>query len=371
MRSRGFLFCFLMVLSLGAFAFFAGAHVLPDNEIVVGIYFPRIGSGSFLAKNLQESVLWAIDYCNVQETGLKFRPVISHNTLPSAAVDELAAEGVSVIIGGGSSRMVQEILPFCRSRGIPLISPSSSAPDLAVAGDLLYRGQHDSRGPGLLAGQLAREEGLSGYLIFTVSDNDAYGASFAGGFFEGAGSVPVRRFTVSGSLTSSTISHVLDEERPFDTAVLVLPDHWSSIVSHQLRLFYPGIKIWIADWGNCPAVARLGGSNMDGIRQTGYFSVNLHELDHPFIRSVNGHYGNAWDPFALEMSYRAVSLLVAASRIDVETGRGIRPSLDKVRWIKGLNAVLPVNDRGDVVAPIRVAHIDKGKWVDGAGSYQP
>lgn len=324
-----------------------------------------------MAKNLQESVLCAVDYYNRLNNGLKMRPVISHSPCPQLAVKELANQGVSVIFGGGASRLVREILPYCSAEGIPLIAPSSSASELAKAGDLLFRGLHDSFGPGKLAGELARKEGLSGYITFTVGENTAYSGSFARGFSAGAGLPPLHRYQVNSSLPPELMSEILDENRPFDTAVMILPDYLSSTVVQQLRLFSPGLKIWLADWGANPSVARLGGPNMEGIRQAGYFSVDLNELDQPFVRFLTNHYDKDWDPFALETSFRAVSLLVEACKLRAKGAGDIKLCLGQVHEIEGLHGPLPVNDKGDVVAPIRVAHIEKGKWVEGPGRPQP
>lgn len=360
-QRRSLFFIFLAIFLV----VFAESHFLSDRETVVGVYFPRVGSASPTAEIFQKSVLWAIDYFNGRDRRKRVRPVISHNPLPEEAVKELADQGATVIFAGATSGQTKQILPHCSSRQIPLISPASSASDLAIAGDLLFRGLHDSYQPGRLAGKIALEEGLSGYIVVTVSDNEGYGQSFLHGFSESVGMNPLLSLVVQGSLPLSSISRLIDETRSFDTAVLILPDRWACRVARQLRLAFPGIRICLADWGSSPNLAYPGSSMLEGVRQTGYFAVNLSDLGHPYIDFVNRCYGRNWDPFSVDLSFRAVSLFMAAIDRDKETGEGICKALASVREIEGLYGTLAVNAMGDIVTPLKIAHVEKGEWVEG------
>lgn len=355
------------LLSLAALTFlvaFAFFHFSRRHEVLVGIYFPREGSAAAIAESMHESTLWAIDFFNSHRKDYRLVPVFSSQTTPEMGVRELAGQGVAVIFGGASSSQAMDILSPAGRIGIPLIAPASSAASLARPDDLLYRSLHDSYTPGYLAGSLAQAEGLSGYVLFTAMDNEVYAGSYAAGFEAGTGMVPYQVIDVRGAITDRMLARVLDERRSFDSAVLVLPDRWACLAAHKLRLFFPNLQIWLVNWGSSPSVAGFEGVAMEGIRQTSFLRVGLEALQHPYLEFVKQNFGQEWDPFALDLTYRAVSLLVAALEIQSSTGSDLASALNQVTSIEGLYGTLPVNANGDVVGPLRVAEIRSGKWTD-------
>ena len=54
-------------------------------------------------------------------------------------IKQLAAKGIKIVIGPATSAAVQGIKEYADKNGIILISPSSTAPSLATAGDNLFR----------------------------------------------------------------------------------------------------------------------------------------------------------------------------------------------------------------------------------------
>ncbi len=363
-RSRMILAGIILVLFSGLALYPSLNGIFGRREVAVGVSFPRSGSASPTALNMQHCVLWAIDYFNSRQKEYRIIPLLSDDPVPGNAVPELVYRGARAIFGGSTSAQALDLLASCSEYDVPLISPASSASSMAVEGDLLYRGLHDSHGPGKLAGRLAREKGMEGYMVFSVADNGVYGDSFSGGFAEGAEMPPLGVFQIQGTLPDDVLTRVLDEKRPFDTAILVLPTRWSCLVAHQLKLFYPSLDIWIAGWGSSPAMPRLGGGTMEGIRQTGAFRGDLYALDHPYIDFVKKHYADEWDSFALDLSFRAVALLVAALEQERPQGGDLASALNRVESIEGLYGTLDVNRKGDVVAPLRVAEIRSGRWID-------
>ena len=54
-------------------------------------------------------------------------------------LQDLAAKGVRIVIGPGTSAEIQEVKDYADKNGILLVSPSSTAPSLAVPGDNIFR----------------------------------------------------------------------------------------------------------------------------------------------------------------------------------------------------------------------------------------
>jgi len=89
-------------------------------------------------------------------------------------VESLAARGIKFLIGPLSSGEVRAIKGFCDANKILAISQSSTAPDLAIANDYIFRFcPTDKLGQGPAVGRLIYEDGYR--YIIPIVRNDAWG----------------------------------------------------------------------------------------------------------------------------------------------------------------------------------------------------
>jgi len=89
-------------------------------------------------------------------------------------VESLAARGIELIIGPLSSGEVRAIKGFCDSNKILAVSQSSTAPDLAIADDYIFRFcPTDKLGQGPALGRLIYDDGYR--YVIPVVRNDAWG----------------------------------------------------------------------------------------------------------------------------------------------------------------------------------------------------
>ena len=89
-------------------------------------------------------------------------------------VESFAARGIKLLIGPLSSAEVRAIKGYCDANKMLAISQSSTAPDLAIAGDYIFRFcPSDKFGQGPAIGRILYEDGKR-YMI-PVSRNDAWG----------------------------------------------------------------------------------------------------------------------------------------------------------------------------------------------------
>lgn len=89
-------------------------------------------------------------------------------------VESLAARGVKLIIGPLSSGEVRAIKGYCDANKILAISQSSTAPDLAIADDYIFRFcPTDKLGQGPALGRLIYDDGYR--YVIPVTRNDAWG----------------------------------------------------------------------------------------------------------------------------------------------------------------------------------------------------
>jgi branched-chain amino acid transport system substrate-binding protein len=131
-------------------------------------------------------------------------------TLPSHGVEVLRArierDGVRLAIGAVTSPVSLALAETCESRGVVLVSPSASAPELSQAGEFVFRVAPSDTLEGNAMAEFARDLGLSRVAVLAVAG--AYGDGLRSTFrrrFEGP-----RRRIVAGISFTEVDAAVLD-----------------------------------------------------------------------------------------------------------------------------------------------------------------
>ncbi|MEZ0344954.1 MAG: ABC transporter substrate-binding protein [Infirmifilum sp.] len=170
----------------GALAPSSGAPVQnPKQVIQIGFTLPLTGSLSSIGKIWEKVVYLAIDDLNqnVQAYGfnVEFKPVIlDDGTDVQKAVQNVqtfAQQGIKVVIGPAASSQVKAVKSFADSNQIVIISPSSTAPTLAIPNDFIFRTVGSDAGQARVIATLAFQEGARKVIVF--HRNDEYGNAFA------------------------------------------------------------------------------------------------------------------------------------------------------------------------------------------------
>jgi branched-chain amino acid transport system substrate-binding protein len=101
----------------------------------------------------------------------------SDPTVALTKLQTLAAQGIQVVVGPDTSGQSRNILGYANQHHIVLISPASTAPDLAIANDYLFRAVPNDL---VAAGSLSRAANQSGYNhLVILFRNDAFGQGLA------------------------------------------------------------------------------------------------------------------------------------------------------------------------------------------------
>ncbi|ABL78971.1 ABC transporter substrate-binding protein [Thermofilum pendens] len=161
------------------------AQQAPKKVYTIGFTLPLTGELSSIGKIWEKVVYLAIDDLNKEAQAygfnVEFKAVIlDDGTTPEKAlqnVQTLAQQGIKVIIGPAASSQVKAVKGFVDSNQIVLISPSSTAPTLAIPGDFIFRTVGSDAGQARVLATLAYQEGARKVIVF--HRNDEYGNAFA------------------------------------------------------------------------------------------------------------------------------------------------------------------------------------------------
>ena len=160
-------------------------------------------------KKAQDSSRIAITDINSALTAsncnLKFAIQISDyalsNTQALSDLQAFSASGISVVVGPLNSGAAQAILTYANNNHIVLISPSSTSPTLAIAGDYLFRTAPNDAAQGAADGRMLWDRGAKAVII--IERHDAYG--------DGLANATATKFKALGGTVIDTI--------PYDTSL--------------------------------------------------------------------------------------------------------------------------------------------------------
>ena len=117
------------------------------QSITLGALLPLTGASSSLGESEDAAIKIAIknvnEYFSKSNSNTRVGLIVEDTqTNPAISLEklkDLAAKGVRIVIGPGTSAEIQEVKDYADKNGILLASPSSTAPSLAVPGDNIFR----------------------------------------------------------------------------------------------------------------------------------------------------------------------------------------------------------------------------------------
>jgi len=159
------------------------------KEYTIGFTIPLTGELTAIGTNWKNTIEMAMEDLNedVASYGLnvKFKAVVlDDKTTPEGAlknVQTLYQSGIKVIIGPAASAQVKAIKSFVDENHVVIISPSSTAPTLAIPDDYIFRTVGSDAIQARALATLAYEQGVRKVVVF--HRDDEYGVAF-GNFFK-------------------------------------------------------------------------------------------------------------------------------------------------------------------------------------------
>jgi branched-chain amino acid transport system substrate-binding protein len=117
------------------------------QSVTLGALLPLTGASSSLGESEDAALRIAIkdvnEYFSKTDSNTRVGLIIEDTqTNPAISLEklqDLAAKGVRIVIGPATSADIQEVKDYADKNGILLVSPSSTAPSLAVPGDNIFR----------------------------------------------------------------------------------------------------------------------------------------------------------------------------------------------------------------------------------------
>ncbi|MCS7128840.1 MAG: penicillin-binding protein activator [Desulfurococcaceae archaeon] len=161
---------------------------VPTGEgrvFTIGFTLPLSGELSSIGKIWEKVVRLAIEDLNNEVKAFGLNITFNYEILDDETKEEkalqnvqtFAQKGIKVVIGPAASSQVKVVKAFADENKIVIISPSSTAPTLALKGDFIFRTVGSDAGQAKALATLAHQEGSRKVIVF--HRNDEYGRAFA------------------------------------------------------------------------------------------------------------------------------------------------------------------------------------------------
>jgi len=216
-------------IGVGAAPYFAPppAPTGLTGEVTIGAILPLTGDLGTFGENNKVAAEIATAEVNefLQSAGATWTlklVVEDTGTNPTIALEKLTslnAKGIKLVIGPMSSGEVRNIKGYTDANKILLISPSSTAPDLAIPGDYVYRFCPDDTIQGVAIARVMYDLGVRH--IVTVWRGDAWG--------DGLERAARERFEVLGGTAHEGVRYA-PEAKEFSAEARKLADQVDSLV---------------------------------------------------------------------------------------------------------------------------------------------
>ena len=195
-RIRNFMGLALIITFAITFLFNISCHEESSNKVMIGGLFSITGNWETLGKASKAALKIAIEDINEfykgNEKNVKFASSVKDTVLePNLALEllkEFLDSGTNLVIGPMSSAEVSVIKDFADSNDIIIVSQSSTAGSLSIAGDNIFRFAPDDSQEGRAITELMLHDGIDSIIPIFRDDAGNEGLNIATTlFFEDAG----------------------------------------------------------------------------------------------------------------------------------------------------------------------------------------
>jgi len=344
------------------------------NEILIGHFGSMTGSEATFGQSTDNGIKLAVDEIN-EAGGIKGKKIrlITYDDKSDArevgtAVTRLTTnDGVVAVLGEVASKLSLAGAPVCQDAGIPMISPSSTNPQVTEIGDMIFRVCFIDPFQGGVCAKFAREhEGLKAAKAAILTDQASpYSVGLQEEFekaFEKLGGKIVSKQSYQAG--DQDFSAQLTSIRSSEPDVIFLPGYYTDVGNVVLQARKLGLTIPMlgADGWDSVKLGEIAGSAIDGCYYSNHYS---HEDQNPrvqdFIKKYDGRHQQIPDGLAA-LGYDAARILFEAmERAESLDGKTLAAELAKTKDFDGVTGSISIDADRNAVKPAVILEMKDGK----------
>jgi branched-chain amino acid transport system substrate-binding protein len=273
---------------------------------------------------------------------------------------------VVAILGEVASRRSKAMAPIAQSHKIPMVTPSSTNPEVTLIGDYIFRVCFIDPFQGAVMAKFAFNELKAKKVAILRDVGQDYSVGLADAFVE--------TFKKLGGEIVSNQSYTekdvdfkaqLTSMRGVKPDAIFVPGYYTQVglIARQARELGMKIPLMGGDGWDSPKLFEIGGPALDGSYISNHYSPdNESELVQSFIKRYKAAYGTVPDGLAAQGYDAARVLFDAIKRATTTESSKVRAALASVKDFPGVTGQITMDDKRNALKPAVVLKIEGGKF---------
>lgn len=342
-------------------------------EVTIGSYMAKTGPFATYGQSSVKGMELAVEEINSKGgvLGKSLRLVVEDDEgkpeVAKNAVEKLIEQKhVPVVIGEVASKCSLAAAPICQSRGVPMVSPSSTSPKLTKVGDYIFRVCFTDEFQGWACAKLGYGLGYRSAAVFVDQTND-YSIGLAKRFEEvfqelGGSVADEQTFSEGDKDFNAQLSRIKGSEPD----VIFLPTYYqeAALIATQARQQGMHQTLIGGDGWDSPVLCEVGKEAVEGC----FFITHSHTTaEEPvmqqFVKAYLAKYGTEPDALAA-LAYDAVYVVAdAIRRAGSAEPKAIRDALAQTKNLQRATGTITIDENRDARKAAYALVINGGKFV--------
>jgi branched-chain amino acid transport system substrate-binding protein len=362
-------------VALGLFALLTAgcAHSATPaaDEICVGHYASLSGSQATFGQSTDNGIRLAVEAVN-QSGGLHGKKIrlITYDDRGDAkeagtAVTRLInRDQVAAVLGEVASGLSLAGAPVCQEGGIPMVTPSSTAPEITAVGDRIFRICFMNRFQAYACAKFAREQLKAKNVAILYDQKLPYSVGLADEFEKQftamKGNISTRQSYQEGDQDYSAQLTSIRGSKP---DIVFVPGYYTDAANIAVQARKLGIRVPLVggDGWDSAKLAEIGGEAIDGCYFcTHYFQQDPRPRVQEFLRAYRKQFGTAPDAMAALGFDAARILLAAIEKAPSQSGSDISAALAATKDFDGVTGRISIDPDRNAVKPAIILEMKHG-----------
>jgi branched-chain amino acid transport system substrate-binding protein len=333
----------------------------PD-EIRIGHYASLTGSEATFGQSTDNGIRLAVEAVN-QAGGVHGKKIrlITYDDRGDAkeagtAVTRLISrDQVTAVLGEVASGLSLAGAPVCQESGIPMVTPSSTAPEITTVGDRIFRVCFMNRFQAYACAKFAREKLKAQSAAILYDQKLPYSVGLADEF--------EKQFATMGGRISSRLSYQEGDQdfsaqltsiRGGEPDIVFIPGYYTDVANIAVQARKLGIRVPLVggDGWDSAKLADIAGEAIDG----SFFCSHYSQQDprprvQEFLKNYRTQFGIAPDAMAA-LGFDAANILFAAiEKAPTQSGADIAAALAATKNFEGVSGRISIDRDRNAVKP--------------------
>jgi branched-chain amino acid transport system substrate-binding protein len=280
----------------------------------------------------------------------------------------ITKDGVVAVIGEVASSVSLQGGPVCQQYGVPMITPSSTNPDVTKVGDHIFRVCFLDPFQGLAGAKFMVNELKLKKAALLFDQSSAYSVGLKDEFAKalkalGGSVVSEQAYTKGAADFNAQLTRIRESEPD----VIYIPGYYSDVANIALQSRKLGMSqpLLGGDGWDSEELGKNAGAAIDGSFYTNHYAV-----DNPtpeitrFVAAYQKEYSGSTPDGLAALGYDAARVLFASmEQAGSADGKALRDAIAGTKGFAGVTGSITINADRDAVKPAVVVERKGGKWV--------